>query len=62
MFVSVRIHCSEEHSEVDTNNLEETELTIESIVGPALLELFDTVEFDEVTVVITPYDDDAESE
>lgn len=60
MFVNVRVHCSEKHSEVDTNNLEETEMTIESVLGPALLELFDTVEIDDVTVVLSPYDSDEE--
>lgn len=48
--VYMRIQCSDKFSEVITDNVEDTELTIESIVGTALLEVFDTVLVYNVTV------------
>jgi len=46
----MRVHCSDTFSEMLDSNLECTELTIESIVGTALLEVFDTVVVENVTV------------
>ena len=48
--VYMRVQCSDTFSEVFTNEEEQTELTIESIVSTALLEVFDTVQIDNVTV------------
>lgn len=48
--VYMRVQCSDTFSEVFTNEEEQTELTIESIIGTALLEVFDTVQVDNVTV------------
>ena len=48
--VHLRVHCSDTFSEVLVGDEEQTELTIESIVSTALLEAFDTVHIDNVTV------------
>ncbi len=48
--VYIRVQCSDTFSEVFVGETEQTELTIESIVGTALLEVFDTVLVDNVTV------------
>jgi hypothetical protein len=48
--VYIRVQCSDTFSEVFADEAEQTELTIESIVGAALLEVFDTVLVDNVTV------------
>ncbi len=48
--VHVRVHCSDTFSEVLVGDVKGTELTIESIVSTALLEVFDTVLVDNVTV------------
>lgn len=48
--VHMRVQCSDTFSEVLVGDVEHTELTIESIVGTALLEVFDTVFVDNVTV------------
>ncbi len=48
--VHMRVHCSDKFSEVLVGDVEGTELTIESIVGTALLEVFDTVLVENVTV------------
>lgn len=48
--VYMRVQCSDSFSEVLGGDVEHTELTIESIVGTALLEVFDTVFVDNVTV------------
>jgi hypothetical protein len=48
--VHMRVHCSDTFSEVLVGDVEGTELTIESIVGTALLEVFDTVLVENVTV------------
>src|SRR5690348_18219684 len=58
--VYMRVECSERFSEVLVNDVEHTELTIESIVGTALLEVFDTVVFENITVRPAPEDDDGE--
>ncbi len=48
--VQMRVQCSDTFSEVLAGDVEHTELTIESIVGTALLEVFDTVLVEDVTV------------
>ena len=48
--VHVRVQCSERFSEVLVDDVEYTELTIESILGTALLEIFDAVLVEDVTV------------
>ena len=48
--VQMRLQCSDTFSEVLMGNVEHTELTIESLVGTALLEVFDTVLVEDVTV------------
>jgi len=52
--VHMRVHCSERFSEVFVGDVESTELTIESIVGTALLEVFDTVLVENITVHHSP--------
>jgi hypothetical protein len=48
--VHMRVHCSDTFSEVLVGDVKGTELTIESIVSTALLEVFDTVLVENVTV------------
>ena len=48
--VYMRVHCSDTFSEMLVGETEGTELAIESIVGTALLEFFDTVSVENVTV------------
>ena len=48
--VHMRVRCSDRFSEVLVGDAEQIELTIESIVGTALLEVFDTVLVENVTV------------
>jgi hypothetical protein len=48
--VHMRIQCSDRFTELLVDNAEDTELTIESIVGTALLEVFDTVHVENITV------------
>ncbi len=48
--VHMRVQCSDTYSEVLVDEVEHTELTIESIVGTVLLEVFDTVLVENVTV------------
>jgi hypothetical protein len=58
--VYMRIQLSDTPSELITSDVENTELAIESIVGTALLEVFDTVQVDNVTVRLTPEDSDGD--
>ena len=58
--IHMRVQCSERFSEVLVDDVEYTELTIESILGTALLEVFDTVVFENITVRPAPEDDDGE--
>ena len=62
--VHMRVRCSDRFTELLVDNLEDTELTIESIVGTALLEVFNTVEVENVTVHQSPgpYDDDGDQD
>lgn len=48
--VHVRLRCSDKFSEVLIDDVEQTELTIESIVSTALLEVFDSVEVENVMI------------
>ena len=48
--VHMRVHCSDRFSELLVGDVEHTELTIENIVGLALLEVFDRVDVENVTV------------
>ena len=62
MIVHMRVQCSDRFTELLVNNLEDTELAIESIVGTALLEVFDTVQVDNVTVQHLPEHDNRDRE
>ena len=48
--VHMRVQCSDTFSEVLVDDVEHTELTIESIVGMALLEVFDNVQIENITL------------
>ena len=50
MWIHLRVHCSDRFTELLVEDVENTELAIESIVGTALLEVFDTVLVENVTV------------
>ena len=52
--IHMRVQCSDTFSELLVGDVEHTELTIESIVGTALLEVFDTVLIENVTVYHSP--------
>lgn len=52
--VSIRVHCSDAFSELLMEDREQAELIIESIVGTALLEVFDNVQVENVTVHLSP--------
>jgi len=54
----MRVHCSDRFSELLVDDVEHTELTIESILGTALLEVFDAVLVENVTVHPSPEDND----
>jgi hypothetical protein len=60
--VHMRVQCSDRFSELLVGDVEGTELTIESIVGTALLEVFDTVHVEDVTVHSFPEGDDGDGE
>ena len=60
--IHVRVQCSDKFSEVLVGDVEYTELTIESIVGIALLEVFDTVQVENVTVQHSPKRNDEDGE
>ncbi len=45
--VHMRVQCSDKFTELLVGNVEDTELTIESIVGTALLEIFAGVKMPE---------------
>lgn len=48
--IHLRVECPDRFSEMIVEDVEHTELTIESIVGTALLEVFDIVHVENVTV------------
>jgi len=54
----MRVQCSDRFSEVLVDDVEHTELTIESILGTALLEVFDAVVVENVTVHPSSEDND----
>jgi hypothetical protein len=60
--VHMRVQCSDTFSEVLADDEEHTELTIESIVGIALLEVFDTVLVENITVHHSPERNDGDGE
>jgi hypothetical protein len=60
--VHMRVHCSDKYSEWFVDDAELTELAIESIVGPALLEVFDAVQFENITVQHSAKRDDGYQE
>ncbi len=60
--VHMRVHCSDTFSELLVGDVEYAELTIESIVGIALLEVFDTVLVENVTVHHSPECNDGDGE
>ena len=49
--IHIRVKYSEKFSEVLIDDVQDTELTIESIIGTALLEIFDTVYIDDVKLL-----------
>ena len=56
--IHMRVQCSDRFSELLVDDVEFTELTIESIVGMALLEVFNAVVVEDVIVNPAPEDDD----
>ena len=60
--VNMRVQCSDAFSEMLVGDVEHTELTIESIVGTALLEVFDSVLVENVTVHHSPECNDGDGE
>ena len=42
-FIHISVQCSEEFSELIVGDVQDAELAVESIIGTALLEIFDTV-------------------
>ena len=48
--VYMRVQCSDTNAEVFVDDVEGTELTIESLVSGALLEVFDSVQVENVTL------------
>ena len=54
----MRVQCSDRFSELLVDDVENAELTIESILGTALLEVFDAVLVENVTVHPSPEDND----
>ncbi len=60
--VHLSFEYSDTFSEVLVGDVKNTELAIESVVAPALLELFDAVHIKEVTVHHSPEDYDGDRE
>ena len=60
--IHMRVQCPVRFSELLVDDVEPTELTIESIVGTALLEVFDTVLVENVTVHHSPELNDEDGE
>ncbi len=60
--ILMRVQCSDRFTELLVDNVEDTELTIESIVGTALLEVFDTVLVENITVQHSPERNDGDGE
>ena len=51
--IHIHIQCPSKFSEILSDELGETELIIEGVVSQALLELFDTVLVDGVTIYLS---------
>ncbi len=49
--IHICIQCSDRFSELLVGDVQNAELTVESIVGTALLEVFDTVHVEDVTLI-----------
>ena len=60
--IHVCVHCSDKNSELLKDDEQQNELIIEDIVGIALLQVFDTVLVDDVTVHYSPEDDDGDDD
>ena len=46
--IHICVQCSEQFSELLVHDVQSSELTVESVVGTALLEIFDTVYVEDV--------------
>ncbi|HLH61623.1 MAG TPA: hypothetical protein VKV20_08070 [Ktedonobacteraceae bacterium] len=60
--VHVRVHCPDRNSELRPGDEQRNELIIEDIVSTALLQTFDTVLVDYVTINCSPEDDDGDED
>lgn len=49
--IHISVRCSDRFSELLVDDVQDAELTVESIVGTALLEVFDTVHVEGVTLL-----------
>jgi hypothetical protein len=49
--IRISVQCSDRFSELFVGDVQDVELTVESIVGTALLEVFDSVLVADVTVL-----------
>lgn len=56
--VNVRLNCPDTFTELPADDVMTTEMAIECIVSTALLEVFDAVFVDDVTVQPSPEDED----
>lgn len=52
--IHMRLRCSDKFSEILPEDVERTELIVEDIVSTALLEVFDSVDVENVTVSRPP--------
>ena len=60
--IHMSVQCSDRFTELLVDDVEDTELAIESIVGTALLEVFDTVLVENVIVHHSPERNDGDGE
>jgi len=51
--IHICVQCSEQFSELLVNDVQSSELTVESVVGTALLEIFDIVYVEDVKLFTT---------
>ncbi len=58
--IRVCVHCPHENSELLSDDEQCNELIVEDIVGTALLQVFDTMLVDVVTLNCSPEDDDGD--
>jgi hypothetical protein len=54
--IQISVQCSENFSELMIDNVQDTELIVESRIGTALLELFDTVYIEDVRLLMSEGD------